>query len=155
MMASKRRHSLNPDQLGFSFDAPEPAREVAALAGLDRMVASGISQALNGDSRSRYELAGKVSELLSEDVSKLMLDAYASEARDAHNVPFHRALAIFAVTERIDILDTLLRKIGVSALFGEEIKTARLGHLQRQLAEIKADIRSIEKDAKPIQRGLT
>ncbi|WP_159648120.1 hypothetical protein [Sphingorhabdus sp. 109] len=148
----KRRPSLSADQLGFSFDAPKPAREAAALSGMDRIVASGISQALTGDGRSRWEISGKVSELLSEDVSKLMLDAYASEARGDHNVPMHRALAIIAVTERVDILDAWLRRIGVSALDGDEIKTAKLGHLQRRLAEIKLEIKEIEKTAMPIKR---
>lgn len=148
----KRRPSLSADQLGFSFDAPQPARDAAALAGLDRMVASGISQALTGDGRSRWEIAGKVSELLSEDVSKLMLDAYASEARDGHNVPLHRALAIIAVTNRIDILDAWLRQIGVAALFGEELQTAQLGHIDRQIAELMSKKKTIQKSAKPFQR---
>jgi len=149
----KRRPSLSADQLIFSFDAPKPARDASALAGLDRMVASGVATALKDDGRSRFEIAGKVSELLHEDVSKFMLDAYAAEARDDHNVPMHRFLAIIAVTERVDILDAILRRIGVACLFGEEINTARLGHLQRQLAEIKTEIREMEKSTHPIKRG--
>ena len=152
-MAKKRRPSLSADQLIFSFDAPKPARDASALAGLDRMVASGVATALKEDGRSRFEIAGKVSELLHEDVSKFMLDAYAAEAREDHNVPMHRFLAIMAVTERVDILDALLRRIGVACLFGEEINTARLGHLQRQLAEIKSEIRAMEKSTHPIKRG--
>ena len=151
-MAKKRRPSLDPAQLGFTFDVPSPARDEASLAGLDRVVASGIAEALKSDGRSRFEIAGKVSELLSEDVSKLMLDAYASEARENHNVPAHRALAIIAVTERVDVLDAWLRRIGVAALFGEELQTAQLGHIDRQIAELQSKKKLIQKSAKPFQR---
>ena len=150
---SKRQPSLDPRQLGFTFDAPIPARREADLAGLDKVFASSVSEALKGDARSRAEIAGAMTALLAEDVTPLMLDAYASEARTGHNVPAHRFFALIAATDRYDVLDNLVRRIGAALLIGEEIQTAQLGHIDREIAHLKAKRRNLEKSAKPIVRG--
>lgn len=150
---TKRRPALDPNQLGFTFDPPAPAQRDAELAGLDRLVAAGVGAALKDDPRSRREIAGAMSDLLAEDVTHLMLDAYASEARTGHNIPLYRALALIAVTERFDILDHWLRRVGAAVLVGEEIHTARLGHLDRQIAALRAERRALESKTNPIERG--
>ena len=150
---TKRRASMSADQLGFTFDPPLPARRDADLAGLERMVAASVAIALKEDARSRFEIAGAVSALLDDEVSKAMLDAYASEARDAHNISAARLLALVAVTERFDVLDTLLRRIGAAVLVGDDLLTARLGHLKAQEKVLKAEIRKLEGVAAPIDRG--
>ena len=63
MKQGKRRPSLDPAQLGFTFDPPAPACEEADLAGLGRVIAAGVSRALREDSRSRQEIAGAMSAL--------------------------------------------------------------------------------------------
>lgn len=149
----KRRPSLDPNQLGFTFEAPQPARREADLAGLDRVVASGVSQALREDGRSRGEIAGAMSALLSEPVSTAMLDAYAAESRDDHNISMARALALIAVTDRHDILDYLVRRIGAVLLIGEEINAARIGHLDRQIAALQEEKKAWQKKTSPIDRS--
>jgi hypothetical protein len=68
-----------------------------------------------------------MSDLLDEEVTRFMLDAYASEAREGHNISASRFLALIAVTNRHDILDHILRRIGAAVLVGAEIATARVG----------------------------
>jgi hypothetical protein len=150
---SKRRPFLDPSQLGFSFDVPPPARNEADLAGLRRQAASAVSQALKGDKRSRREIAAAMSALLDDEVSAMMLDAYASEARENHAVSFDRFLALVAVTDRFDLLNALVAKVGAMILVGEEVKTARLGHLECQLRDIEEEIAALRGEAQPIQRG--
>lgn len=149
---NKRRSSLPLDQLGFTFEPPAPARRDADLAGLDRVVAASVAAALKSDARSRHEIAGAVSALLDEPVTKAMLDAYASEARDAHNISGARLLALVAVTERFDLLDLLVRRIGAALLVGEELHAARLGHLEARRRELDAEIRKMREAARPIAR---
>lgn len=148
----KRRPSISDAQIAFSFDPPAAARAPADLAGLDRMAAAAVARALKEDMRTRYELAGAVSALLAEPVSKAMLDAYASEERDQHNVPLHRALAIFAATGRLDLLDALVRRVGGALLVGEELLAARRGHLEAQLRQLKAQIKQLDGHVRPIER---
>lgn len=150
---TKRRASIDPSQLGFTFDPPVPARRDADLAGLDRVVAASVAQALKDDPRSRDEVAGAISALLGEPVTKLMLDAYASEARDTHNISAGRLLALIAVTDRFDLLDALVRRIGAALLVGEELHAARLGHLQAQRDRLDAEIKKMRSAAQPIERG--
>lgn len=151
-MAGKRRSALDGSQLGFTFDPPAPARLDADLAGLDRVVSATVAKMLEGQG-SRYIVAGRMSALLDTDVSKLMLDAYASESREGHAISAARLLALVAATERFDLFDTLVRRIGCALLVGEEIITAEIGNLDRQIAELKARRRSIEQAAPVIKRS--
>lgn len=154
-MKSKRRPALDPSQLGFTFDPPTPAHGAADLAGIDRMIAAGVGRGLREDARSRYEIAAAVSELLDEEVSKAMIDAYASEARDNHNISAGRFFAFVAVTNRYDILDHVVRRIGAALLVGEEIVTARAGDLRCRISDMQTELKAIEKQARPIGRHDT
>lgn len=149
---NKRRPSLDASQLGFTFDPPAPARRDADLAGLDRVVAASVAIALKEDARSRHEIAGAVSALLDEPVTKTMLDAYASEARGDHNISAARLFSLIAVTERFDLLDAMLRRIGAAVLVGDELHAARLGHLEAQRRKLEAEIKQLRGTAQPIER---
>lgn len=150
---SKRRPAFDPAQMGFTFETPAAPRHVGALAGLSRVVSSAVARILHEDGRSRRELAYKLSEILDEDIGPMTLDGWASEARDAFNVPLHRALALIAVTERVDVLDALARQIGAAVLFGPELQTARLGHIDRKIAMLRNERKIIEQTAVPIGRA--
>lgn len=151
---SKRRPSINAAQLGFGFfDPPHPAQREADLAGIDEMVAAAVAQALKEDPRSRDEIAGAMSSLYAKEVSKLMLDAYASAARDGHNISAGRLLVLIAATKRVDLLDALCRRIGAALLVGEELHAARLGHLLSQRQQLDGEIRKMRDAAQPIERG--
>lgn len=148
----KRADRSNPDQIGFDFDLPERSVEFAALAGLERQICAGVSDILHGVTRSRSVIAAEMSDLLDEEVSKGMLDAYASPAREDHKVPLSRFLALISVTNRHDVLDRLVRQIGGAVLVGEEIQTARLGDIDRRIEKLKAERREIAAHAPVIRR---
>ena len=147
------RRIASADQIAFAFDAPVPATFPAALAGLDARTARMVAEALQGDDRSREVIAAEISVLLDTEVSKLMLDGYASPAREGVNISFARMLALIAVTKRFDLLDRELREIGAAVLVGEEIHAARLGHLESKLAKLTADIKVAKRLATPIKRS--
>lgn len=134
------------DQFAFTFDAPQPATLPAALAGVDARVARTVAEVLKHDDRDRLVIAAAMSVLLDEEVSKAMLDAYASPARDGHNISFARMLALIAVTNRFDLLDRELRAIGAAVLVGEEIYTAEIGHIDSEIEKLlrrKKDLKRI------------
>jgi hypothetical protein len=150
-----RPKTQQPDQFIFTFDAPEPATNAADLAGLDRMIAASVARALRDDSRTREDVAWAMSELLGEEVTRFMLDAYASEARDNHNISAGRFFALIAATSRHDILDHVLRRIGAAVLVGEEIATARAGHLRCTIKRLQGELKQVEHHARPIGRVET
>jgi hypothetical protein len=86
----------------------------------------------------RDQLAVKMSEWLGEDVTKNMLDAYASEAREEHTIPFLRVLALLHVTS-----DVRLLQLGAE-MFGHShsvIEDKYLGWVEvGQLADTKTEI---------------
>jgi hypothetical protein len=152
---SKRRALIPAGQFAFSFEPPAPARNAADLAGLDAIVAATVARMLKEDERSRPVIAAEMTALLDASVSSGMLDGYASEARDRVNISASRLLALTAVTERFDLYDGLMRRIGASVLVGNEILAAELGHIDRQLAALKARRRSIESATPIIDRSQT
>jgi len=153
MPKPKRKPALSADQLAFSFaPAPVPSSE-GALAALERQTASAVAQILKDEPRDRYTVAAAVSRLLGDDVSKLMLDAYASEARDSHNISLARFLALIAATDRHDVLNALLNKIGCAVLVGEEVYLAEIGHLESQKRELEERLRMLKRGAQPLDRG--
>jgi hypothetical protein len=149
-MAKARPH---PGQLGFTFDPPVAAMGEACLAGLERRISGVVATILNSDARPRAVLAAEMSVMLDEEVSRAMLDAYASPARTEHKVPMSRLLALVAVTGRHDLLDPLVREIGAALLIGEEVHTARLGHLDREIAKLKTERQRIAGLAPLIREG--
>jgi hypothetical protein len=148
-MAKAKPH---PDQFGFLFDPPQPARDPAALAGLEQRICRAVATILNSDPRCREVVAAEMSVLLEDEVSRAMLDAYASPARDGHKVIMSRFLALVAVCGRHDVLDALLREIGAAVLVGAEVHTARIGHIDRQMARLREERKTLERQA-PLIRG--
>lgn len=61
-------------------------------------IARAVSETLTDAEPSREDIAGAMSKWLGEDVTKNMLDAYASEAREDHTIPYLRLLALVHVT---------------------------------------------------------
>jgi len=149
----QRRRAFEADQLAFSFDPPTHATSEGALAGLDRVVASAVSSVLKEDPRSRFEVAGGVSSLLDDDVSKAMLDAYSAEAKETHNISVARFLALIAETQRFDILDALCKRIGCKVVVGEEILTVELGHIETQMERLKQRASLLRRVAPAISDG--
>ena len=142
----------HPDQVAFDFEAPAPRKGRAELAGLERRINETVGTMLNSDPRPREVIAAEMSVLLDEPISWAMLDAYSSPARIAHRVPMSRFWALAVVTARQDLLDPLLRDIGMAGLVGDEVKTARLGQLQQQIAAAQAEMRKLRGKA-PRMRG--
>jgi hypothetical protein len=152
-MPKARAH---PDQIGFVFDPPRSATQAASLAGLERRFNVTVATILNTEAalgRSREVIAAEMSVLLDEEVSRAMLDAYASPARTEHKVPASRLWALIAVTQRLDLLDERCREIGGALLVGEEVHTARLGHIDREIAKLQAERRRIADQAPLIRTG--
>lgn len=152
MPKPKRTPAFDPAQMALALGVPEAARNDGALASLPRLTASAVANILKGDSRNRFEVAGAVSALMDEDVSKLMLDAYASEAREAHRISFDRMPAVVAATGRYDVLRRLLATIGCDLLVGEEAFLARVGDLEARKRGIDAELKALKSVIEPLDR---
>lgn len=142
----------HPDQFGFAFEAPRMSDKPAALAGLERQICEAVGTILNSSAQAREVIAAQMSVLLDDDVSRAMLDAYSSPAREGHKVIMSRFLALVAVTKRHDVLDILMREIGAAVLVNEEIQTARIGQLELAIDEANRELKRL-KASTPLIRG--
>lgn len=143
-------------QLGFDFTVPAPNKGVAGLAGLEQRINAMVGTALACAAcagESREVIAAKMTEVLAEPVSRAMLDAYSSPARTDHKVPMARALALLLVTDRQDLLGPILGEIGAALLIGDEVKTARIGHLEQMKKRIEAEMKALRADAPEFRDG--
>lgn len=151
----KRRPYRPLGQMAFDFASPAPPADDGGLGGLTRWCTSTVSGMLSEDPRSREDIARRLSTVMEENVSKSMLDVYSSESHTQHNIPIARWLALVAITGRFDLLDAALIKIGARALQGDEMATARLGHLYALRSELDDEIKAVRPLAKPISRALS
>lgn len=142
----------HPDQIAFGFEPPALDERPAVLAGLEQEISSTVGTILASTPMSREEIAARMSELLAEPVSRAMLDAYSSPARTEHKVPMSRFFALVLATKRHDLFDQLTRRIGAGLLVGDEIKTARLGQLDRIIDAARTEKKRLAASA-PFIRG--
>lgn len=108
---------------------------------VSRMAGDAIKE-FDGD---RYALAAEMSRLTGKDVSKYMLDAYSSEARDEYNLPFWLAPA-FEVACQTTLFSKWLAEVrGGRLLIGREVLNAELGKLERIRDQANRRAREIRK----------
>lgn len=149
----KRTPAFDAAQAAFDFAPRRTRPSDGMLTGIDRQIASAVGRALKDDDRDRYDVAAAMSRLLDADVSKSMLDKYASESSEEHNISAGRFLVLIAATRRYDILRALLRRIGCDLVEGEEVLTVELGHVQAQIERLQNRCRQLKKTAPAIKRG--
>ncbi len=90
---------------------PIPAFDDADVqaATIQGKLALAVSKTLKHDGRSREEIAQAMSDLLGEEVSKNMLDAYASQARENYKLTPDRLWALIRATGDVRVVQELLK----------------------------------------------
>ena len=73
------------------FEIPQPVLAIPGQGNYSVQVSELVGEMLKAADMDRYEVAARMSRLSGDDVSKAMLDAWASPARTDHNLPFYRA----------------------------------------------------------------
>lgn len=121
----KRKPTLTDEWLNDFWNVRGLDYGAAELKDFDRLVSSAVARCLEGEDRA--EVAATLSYILGESVTANMLNAYASEARNAHRIPASRFLALMAMTRRFDLLDAVLREIGGKAVDRHGAKIFRVG----------------------------
>lgn len=153
-----RKKPINPQQLDMhdllSF---QPANPVVSFAYQDvrattlgKTIAKAISAALKSCSRSREDVADQMSGYLGEDVSKNMLDAYASESRTGHVISLVRFVALVSVTGDRRLLDLVAAQFGWAVIdrrYLKVIETAQMIEVRDEFnARIDANRRAMRRD---------
>lgn len=101
-----------PAQAAWLAPALPGGSDEGRLAGLIHAIRAAMAASIKRSQHSRFQLAGKMSELLDRDVSKDMLDKYTSDSAEAHRPPADTLAAFCLATNSIDGLDVLAEAIG-------------------------------------------
>lgn len=127
------------------FEVPQPAAPTPASMDYRLQVSALVAEILKAAEGDRYELASRMSKLTGMDVSKYMLDAYSSEARETFNLPFWLVPALETVCSTHVLTNWLVGMRGGRLLIGREVLAAELGKLERQRDEASRLIRELKK----------
>ncbi|PZR30320.1 hypothetical protein [Caulobacter segnis] len=114
----------------------ETPRELGSALDFNSTLSRAMSRALDEareHGRDRYDVAARMSEILGQEVSKGMLDAYTSTARDTHTISAVRFKAFVRATGCLWLWKVYLDGEGLTLLMGEEAL-----HAQASLAEKRA-----------------
>lgn len=154
-MGGRRRSRRGADERQLAmhawFEVPRPpAPRPAALAGLDQALRQALSRQLKDSPQSRYEVAARMSELLGDEISKNMLDAYTAESRETHQISAVRLVALVLATDGHELLDLLAEHCGCRLLIGDEVRLAQRGWAQQQLKRFQRLVRELD-DAEPVE----
>lgn len=114
-MNHRRLDTRTGDLLAWQPPKPEVGfvKEDVRGASLSARFAKAISLSLKDCGKSRAAIAGAMSEYLGENISPHMLDAYASEAREAHVINVVRLAALVHATGDYRLLALLPELFGL------------------------------------------
>lgn len=122
---------LRDDRTLDLFEIPQPVLAVPGQGNYSVQVSELVSEMLKAADVDRYEVAVRMSRLSGDDVSKAMLDAWASPARLDHNLPFYRAALLEEVCASHVLTNWLVALRGGRVAYGREALLAELGRLER------------------------
>jgi hypothetical protein len=128
------------------FEVPQPAAPIPAGMDYRAQVAALVARVFKeADAHDRYEIAARMSRLAGREVSKYMLDAYTSEAREEFNLPFWLVPALETACGTHDLTNWLVATRGGRLFVGREALAADLGRLEKQKIEIERLIKKLKK----------
>ncbi len=90
--------------------------EQVRAASLAHRISRSVSTILKESETPRSEIAGKMTEFLDSTVSEAMLNAYASESRESHNISLERAEALLHATDDPRIFGDILSRHGYAVI---------------------------------------
>lgn len=149
-MAKQRGDRATLDLL--SWEPPEIVERYdehrVRAATLRARLAKAVSETLTESRLKREEIARGMSEWLGEDVTKHMLDAYASEAREDHTIPYLRLLALVHVTGDVRLLQLGAEMFAHSVIEDRYLAWVEIGQLAETRDEIERALDAARRNAR-------
>lgn len=127
-----------------------PSGEGAANVGGGLRLA--LVEAIKGCPLSRWEIAGQMSHLLGQDVSKYSLDAWTAESKDGHRMPAEYLPAFCLATGDNRPLRLLAEMAGLFALPGPDALRSEIRRLEEDAKQINAERRKRELFLKEMEK---
>lgn len=127
------------------FEIPQPMLAIPGQGNYSVQVSELVGEMLKAADIDRYEIAARMSRLSGDEVSKAMLDAWASPARLDHNLPFYRAALLEEVCASHLLTNWLVARRGGRVAYGRDALLAELGRLERTRDEAARQARELKR----------
>jgi len=106
-------------------------------ASLDAMISRAVAAALRDCKEKRPEIARRMGNYLGQPVSKNMVDAYASQARDDHPIGLSRFIALIAATHDRRLLQLIAEQFGWSVIEKQHLPLIQLAQVHEKQDELR------------------
>jgi len=136
-----KRDTLTADMFA---DLPKPVPLDTAAIDVKVMVARAMSRAMKNCPFDRWEVAARMSRALEREVTKNMLDAYASAARDTHIPNIEFCIYFDYATEQRELVTLHANLLGHGVMVGDDALRAKLGQLEQDEQEIRKAKRELK-----------
>lgn len=117
-------------------------------ATIEARIARGISTALKESPLDRAEVASRMTEFLGQRVTKNMLDAYASAAREDHPITIARFVALLHATRDRRLLELLAEALGWAVIDRKMLPLIELAQINEKQRELQAQADALRRKAK-------
>ena len=138
---------------GDLFEVPQPADPIPAALDYRAQVAHLVAEALKQADQDRFDIAADMSRLTGREITKYMLDAYASEGRETFNLPLWEVPALEQAAHTHVLTNWLVGVRGGKLLIGREALNAELGKLERLRDQAARQIRDLKKRMGEVEDG--
>jgi len=98
-----------------------------------------ITQCIKRCPLSRWQIAGKMSELLNQEITKYMLDTWTAESKEYHRFPAEYLPAFCAAVSSFEPLRILAEKANVFVVPGAEALRAEIRRLEEEIRRLQKE----------------
>lgn len=144
---TKRRKRIDPlpGQLSlFDLLTEEQERRAESLPATGTLnilnpLRQALNQAIKQCKLSRWQIAGQMSDLLDQEITKFMLDSWTAESKDGHRFPAEYLPAFCEATGSREPLRLLAETAGLFALPGPDALRAEIQHLEEEARKLQQE----------------
>jgi hypothetical protein len=108
------------------------------------LLSHAMSHAIRKCNLSRWEIAGRMSTLVGQEITKAMLDSWTAESKESHRPPAEFIPAFCAATGSREPLQILTDAAGLFCLPGPEALRAEIQKLREQERKVGSERRKRE-----------
>lgn len=130
--------------LFFDTEVPSAASDSAGALSIANEISGAMKHAIENCGITREVIAERMGKLLGQTVSKHILDAYTSPAREAHHINLQRAIAFDAATGTHVLLELYAKFAGGRVFIGRDAMLAELGRAEVLRDELGQQIKRIK-----------
>ena len=111
---------------------------------IDSKLKTWASKAICKSEMSRWEIAGKLSEMVNYDVSKSMLDAWTAESKESHRFPASIVPALCIVTGDYNGMRIMARTCRCSLLETKDAMFVEIAKMEKQKDQLHRNIEQMK-----------